>query len=105
MKGGRREGGRKEGRGEEGREGGRKGGRKKGGRKEGEEKEGRKEGRGGREGVICTHGAILCVHSLITIGGAAAGPSSFDSGGCLLLFDCWPGLFIVAMGSCLCCQV
>ena len=96
MKGGRREGGRKEGRGEEGREGERKGGRRKGGRK---------EGRGGREGEICTHGAILCMHSLITIGGAAAGPSSFDSGGCLLLFDCWPGLFIVAMGSCLCCQV
>ena len=86
--------------GEEGREGGRKGARRKGWRKEGEE-----EGRGGgREGEIHTSGAISCMHSLITIDAAAAGPSSLDSGGCSLPFGHCPGLFTVAVGGCRCCQ-
>ena len=72
------------------------------GRKNGGKKEGMEEG---REGEICTSGAISCMCSLITIDAAAAGPSSLISGGHSLLFGCWPGLFGVAVGNCWCCQV
>ena len=87
-----RKGGRKEG--EERREKGRGGGR------EGRRKEGRK---GMRKGERNMHWWGHLVHVLIAIGGAAAGPSSFDGGGHMLPSGHCPRLFVVAMGGWCCC--
>ena len=94
--------GMREGRGEEGRERGREGGRRKGGKKEGEE-EGREEYTlwGPSVHVLITLSWCMHLSQLVLL---LLGPL-IRWWWVPLLFGCCPGLFVMAVDGCHCCQV